>query len=125
MWIQAPDDVNYGWPRGQRDGRRLQCEPRHYHADLQVGNECLHVDLLTTLSFGPVQGVHYFQAFAGSQRVARGGCWSRCYSGGSRNLPLVVDQGDWLLRIDDLGGHLHNALECPGPPMDLWERVSA
>ena len=96
-WIQAADDVNFGWPERQRDGRRLEHSPRHFHADITLGDEVLHLDDLKQISWGPVMGHEEFLVFAKGQFVARGGNWGGPPGGGARNWPLVVQRGDWLL----------------------------
>lgn len=129
-WDMAPGDVNYDWPRGREYGRRLDHDPRHFHGNLVLGNEVVHLDLVTSLRWGPLTGFHYLQASIGGIPVARGGCWSQCYSGASRHLPMVVDRGDWLLRIEDLKGHLYEQPELDAaspiaPRIRTWERVES
>jgi hypothetical protein len=96
-WVQAEDDVNFGWPERQRDGRRLEHSPRHFHADITLGDEVLHLDYLKQISWGPLMGHEEFLVFAKGQFVARGGNWGQPPAGGARNWPLVVQRGDWLL----------------------------
>lgn len=129
-WEMASDDANYGWPRGQDYGRRLRCDRRHFHGNLVLGDEVVHLDLLTTLNGGPLSGFHYLQASVGGTPIARGGRWSMCYSGATRHMPMVVDRGNWLLRIEKNYGHLHDtvtldAASPDAPRIRTWECVES